>query len=101
VIVADTGAILALLDRGDTHYHALRALYLNDPDAWVLPWAILPEADDLIATTLGARAQRAWLDDLVDGAFTVEWGTERDLSAARALIERYESRGWASSTRSS
>lgn len=91
MIVADTGAILALLDRGDKHHRGLRALYLGDPDAWVLPWAILPEADYLIATTLGAHAQRAWLDDLVDGPFMVEWGTERDLPAARALIERYES----------
>jgi predicted nucleic acid-binding protein len=91
VIVADTGAILALLDRGDRHHEALHALYLDDPDAWILPWAILPEVDYLTATTLGDRAERAWLDDLANGGFTIEWGADRDLTAAQQLVERYES----------
>ena len=91
MIVADTGAILALLDRGDRNHAALHALYRDDPDAWILPWAILPEVDYLTATTLGDRAERAWLDDLAKGAFTIEWGTDRDLPAARLLVERYES----------
>lgn len=91
MIVADTGAILALLDRGDRHHQALHALYVDDPDAWALPWAVLPEIDYLIATTLGERAERAWLDDLANGGFTIEWGADRDLTAAQALVERYPS----------
>ena len=91
MIVADTGAILALLDRGDRNHAALRALYRDDPDAWILPWAILPEVDYLTATTLGKRAERSWLDDLANGAFTIEWGSDRDLPAALLLVERYES----------
>jgi predicted nucleic acid-binding protein len=91
VIVADTGAILGLLDGGDKHHEALRALYTRNPDAWVLPWAILPEVDYLAATALGDRAQRAWLEDLATGAFAVEWGSDRDLASAQALVRRYES----------
>ena len=61
MIVADTGAILALLDKGDRHHSDLRELYDDRPDDWLLPWAILPEVDYLVSSQLGARAQEAFL----------------------------------------
>ena len=89
MIVVDTGAIVALIDRSDRHHRALRDLYRQDPSAWVLPWAILPEVDYLVGAHLGARAQEAFLADLADGTFSVVWGEERDLDEAQRLSERY------------
>jgi predicted nucleic acid-binding protein len=89
VIVADTGAIVALIDRDDRHHADVRALFAAHPDEWVLPWAILPEADYLIARELGAAAERAWLADIDRGAFAIEWAAAGDLAAARTLIDRY------------
>jgi predicted nucleic acid-binding protein len=91
VLVADTGALVALLDRDDTHHRATRALFAADPEAWILPWAILPEVDYLVFTRLGERVQRVWLDDLARGAFAVEWGKAEDLTFAHALIRQYGS----------
>ena len=91
MIVADTGAIVALLDRSDRHHRALRALYAEDPDAWLLPWAILPEVDYLVITQLGTRVHRLWLSDLAAGAFSVHWGSDADVSAAIALAAKYAS----------
>jgi uncharacterized protein len=91
VIVADTGAIVALVDADDRHHEAMRSIYLDDPDAWVLPWVILPEVDYLLATHVGPRAEAAWLADLADGAFAVEWGRQADLAAAEATHKRYAS----------
>lgn len=90
MIVADTGVMIALFDRSDRHHEAVRRLYEDDPDAWVLPWAILPEVDYLVASHLGARAQDLWLADLASGAFPVEWGRQDDLSAAERLCRRYK-----------
>lgn len=90
MIVADTGAIVALIDRSDRHHKALRTLYENDPSAWVLPWAILPEVDYLVGAHVSPRAQEAFLADLADGTFSVSWGDEADLDEARRLSERYE-----------
>ena len=89
MIVADTGALIALFDRSDRHHDDLRLIYEQDPDAWVLPWAILPEVDYLTAAHLGPKAQDLWLADLTAGSFNVEWGRAEDLVAAERLCRRH------------
>jgi predicted nucleic acid-binding protein len=91
MVVADTGAVLALLDRSDRHHAELRRLYERDRDAWIVPWAVLPEADYLIASELGDRAAQIWFEDLVNGSFAVQWSTDANLRAAHTLARRYAS----------
>jgi uncharacterized protein len=91
MIVADTGAIVALVDADDRHHRALRAIYEADPEAWLLPWAVLPEIDYLLGAHVGERAQDAFLADVAAGAFAIEWGNARDLARARELHARYQS----------
>jgi uncharacterized protein len=89
MIVVDTGAMVALVDRNDRDHAVIREIYDENPAAWILPWAILPEVDYLLATELGAKAQEAWLADLADGAFAIEWGRDDDLAAAQRIHARY------------
>jgi predicted nucleic acid-binding protein len=89
VVVADTGAILALIDADDVHHEAMNAAYAADPEGWLLPWAILPEVDYLVGRELGEDARRAWVEDLASGAFWVEWGRRDDLVRARAIDTQY------------
>jgi len=89
VIVADTGAMLALIDADDRHHAAIRSLYEEDPDSWILPWAILPEVDYLLTAHVSARAEEAFLADLASGLYGVEWGNEADLPRARAVCAKY------------
>ena len=89
MIVADTGAILALIDKSDRHHEPLLTLFEEQPARWVLPWAILAEVDYLVGTHLGAKAQEAWLDDLTSGAFQIEWGSDADLTRAREIARRH------------
>jgi len=91
VIVADTGAIIALVDADDRHHEALRGAYERDPDAWLLPWAILPEVDYLLAEHVGPRAEQAFRVDLAAGAYAIEWGDEADLFRANVICTRYRS----------
>lgn len=91
MIIIDTGAMLALLDASEDYHAVLRELYDDNPDRWILPWAILPEVDYLVAAHLGAKAQEAFLADLADGAFSVEWGRDEDLAVARRIHRRHQS----------
>lgn len=91
MILADTGAILALVNGGDRHHRAIRALFERDPGAWVLPWAILPEVDYLLGTHVSDRARRLFVEDVAAGAFAVEWGVPEDLERAAELDQRYAS----------
>lgn len=88
-VVADTGAIVGLIDRGDRHHQALRELFDEADQGWILPWAILPEVDYLVSTHIGVRAQEAFLADLAGGMFQVSWGDEADLAAAKDLTKKY------------
>jgi len=89
VIVADTGAMIALVDAGDKHHRAIRRLYEDHRTRWVLPWAILPEVDYLLGQHVSERARRLFVDDLASGAFTVEWGGPDDMERAAELDRRH------------
>src|SRR5688572_9652513 len=85
MIVVDTGALITLIDRDDSNHEKLRAAFQRNPEDWVLPWAILPEADHLVTTHLGNDAAQALRSDLAQGLFTVDWDGAADLERAREL----------------
>jgi hypothetical protein len=89
VIVADTGAIVALVDADDRHHAGLRRLFERDPDAWILPWAILPEVDYLLAAHVSARAEERFAADVASGAWAIEWGDPADLLGAEEIARRH------------
>ncbi|HEX2500248.1 MAG TPA: PIN domain-containing protein [Methylomirabilota bacterium] len=89
MIVADTGAVLALIDADDGHHETLTAAFREDPSSWVVPWAVLPEVDYLLGAHLGSRAQDAFLSDLGRGEWVVDWGGEADLRRANEIATRY------------
>ncbi len=89
MIVADTGAVLSLIDADDRHHRILKKLFESDPEAWRLPWAILPEVDYLVSAHVGSRAEEAFLADLADSAFLIEWGKDSDLADAQRICRRH------------
>ncbi len=89
MIVADTGAIVALIDSDDRHHSTLSALFEEDPETWLLPWAILPELDYLVGKFMGSHAEEAFLFDLSRGLYQVVWGEAIDFQRANELVLRY------------
>lgn len=91
MIVADTSAVLALLDRSARDHAAIRDAYELRPGEWILPWAILPELDYIVAARLGTAVAAALRRDLAGGRFMVEWGSLADLRRAEELNANYRS----------
>lgn len=87
IIVADTSAILALIDRRESTHVSLRDLYTRTRSHWVLPAAILPELDYMVATRLGSEVHSLWLSDLASHVYPVAWNDARDLASAAVLLE--------------
>ena len=85
MIVADTSAILALMDVGNPHHAPLRSAFRADREDWVIPSAVLPELDYLSAKRLGPAAAAALRADLADDRYVVEWGEAGDLERALEL----------------
>lgn len=85
MIVADTGAVVALIDADDRHHPALRDAFEAAPEEWVLPWAVLPEVDYIVSSRLGEDVARAFRADLAAGLFSVEWEGAADLGRAIEL----------------
>ena len=89
VIVADSSAMVALIDRRD-HYHLpIKKLFEDRRDDWVVPWAILPEVDYLVAKTVNARTAQIFLTDVAAGAYQMEWGGDADVRRASELNRQY------------
>jgi predicted nucleic acid-binding protein len=89
VAIVDTGAMIALIDRDDKNHPIIKALYEDRPESWILPWAILPEVDYLLASQVSRRAEEAFLKDLADGNYQVEWGQDADVEAAQRIAHQY------------
>lgn len=89
MIVADTSAMLALLNRDDAYHEVLLRWYEENEDGWILPWAILPEIDYLLGHRVHHTAQVAFFTDLAENRYLVEWAEPDDLPRALAVAKQY------------
>jgi len=89
LVVMDTGALVALIDRSDPNHAVLRAAFEKRPEDWVLPWAIVGEVDYIIRARLGVESARTFRRDLAEGLFTVEWDGSSDMERACELDGQY------------
>lgn len=89
MIVADTGAVIALINQDDPHHPLLRRAFEARPEDWILPWAVLPEVDHFVTKRLGRDTARAFRADVAEGRFSVEWNGAGDLERAREIEQKY------------
>ncbi|MCY3548305.1 MAG: PIN domain-containing protein [Gemmatimonadetes bacterium] len=89
MIVADTSAMLALLDARSVTHVAMVEVFRSLRNDWVLPWAILPELDHMVPTRIGPAVAQAFRVDLARDLYAVEWGGRPDLQRALELHRTY------------
>ncbi len=89
-ILADTGAVYALVDRDDAWHARVRSWWELNREPIRLPVTILPEVAWLLGTRLGPAAEAAFARALANGEFEVEPLDERaDLSRIADLTAEY------------
>lgn len=89
-VLADAGAVYALVDRDDAWHKRVRAWWELNREPIRLPVTILPEVAWLLGTRLGPSAEAAFARALTEGEFDVEPLDERqDLSRIADLTAAY------------
>jgi predicted nucleic acid-binding protein len=90
MVVADTGAVYALIDRDDVWHKRVTEWWQSNRGPIVLPVTVLPEVSWLLRTRIGAHAERAFAAALAEGEFVVEpLETAADLTRIAELLEEF------------
>ena len=69
MLVADTSALYALINRRDQHNKAVVDLFLAETSSIIVPVAVLSELAWMVETRVGHDAMAAFLDDCQNGGF--------------------------------
>lgn len=86
-LLLDTGALVSLLDRSQTHHKRCRAFYEGWRGPVASTEAVLTEATHLLAAVPGGIT--AAVDFFLEGGAVVVPSTPASLRRARTLLEKY------------
>lgn len=89
MVLADTGAIYALLDRDDTWHRRVKTWWASAGVEVVLPVTVLPEVAYLLMSRIGPEAELAFVQALAAGHFTIAPLEDEDLPAAARTMSKY------------
>jgi uncharacterized protein len=73
LIVLDTSAVLAFMDRGDANHEVVREWMLAQEAELATTPLVVAELDHLVLRQGGREAVRALREDLGNGAYLLEW----------------------------
>jgi hypothetical protein len=93
-LLVDTGVLYALADRSDAWHARARALFASTRDPFLTPVTIVPEVTYLLATRLGAHAERAFVRSLADGEIGLEPVTPADCVRSSEIMAEYPDIGF-------
>jgi uncharacterized protein len=88
-LIADTGPLVVLYDRGDRHHRAVRRVLEREPGAILIPAPVLTEVDYLLRKFLGVDAALDFLAGLWDGSLTHEPLTPSDMERCAEVMAEY------------
>ncbi len=88
-LILDTGPLYASLDRRDARHSECRRLIESTTEVLVIPAPVLVEVDYWIHERAYPGVLVRFLDDIANGAFSVENLMSEDYLRIRELCERY------------
>ena len=88
-VLADTGALYALVNRSDAWHLRMRAWWKVNREPIHVPVTVIPEATSLIATRLGSNHEAAFVRGLGAGEVEIEPLLPEDITRAADLLATY------------
>jgi predicted nucleic acid-binding protein len=88
-LILDTSVLLAALDASDPDHGRCAELISGSSENLVVPALVLSELDYWCHERLTAKVWRAFLEDVLAGAYSVEGPTENDLARCLELQREY------------
>ena len=88
-IVADTGALYALVDSSDAWHQRVLEWWRVNVDDIVVPVCVLPEVCYLLHTRISPDAESAFVHSVANGELTIEPLESEDVVRADALMRKY------------
>ena len=88
-VIADTGALYALMDRSDAWHARVVAWWERNRRPVIVPVTVLPEVTYLLQTRIGVEAELAFIRAVAAGEFTIEALGPDDLDRAAEVMDAY------------
>lgn len=88
IAVADTGFVVALLNRTDVRHEAVKAVYANQPSV-LLPQTVLAEVAYLLGRDAGATVVVGFLKGLSTSRFRLIALTDNDVIRIAEILGQY------------
>jgi predicted nucleic acid-binding protein len=88
-VLADTGALYALLDNEDEWHGRMRDWLAGATEALVVPMSVVQETAFVIGSRHGPGREASFLRTAASGAFVLEPLLEEDLARAAELVDAY------------
>ena len=88
-IIADTGAIYALIDASDAWHERMIDWWRNADAQVLLPLTIVPEVSYLLQTRIGANAEARFVRALAEEEFELDLLEPDDVRRASEIVTAY------------
>jgi len=88
IVIADTGFVVALLNRGDKHREAVAKIYARYPTI-LLPQTVLAEVAYMIGREAGTATVVTLLRSLPTSHFHLTALTDQDVKRVSDILEKY------------
>ena len=89
ISIADTGFIVALVDRQDSYHQDVKAIYLQQKEI-IVPQSVLAEVAYLLGRAAGIFAVVQFLRSLKTSRFELTALTEEDIARIGDILEEYQ-----------
>ncbi|MGB3515082.1 MAG: PIN domain-containing protein [Elainellaceae cyanobacterium] len=89
ISIADTGFIVALVDRQDSYHQDVKAIYLQQKEI-IVPQSVLAEVAYLLGRAAGISSVVQFLRSLKTSRFELTALTEEDIARIGDVLEEYQ-----------